>query len=69
MQDDVDDLLKISTGTKQKGVVGYKSKKSESLFDEEEEDSKFNVQSMNTDDILKYISVNQKDEDDDLNLF
>ena len=72
VEDSLDDLLKISAPTKGGGLVGSRAgskqpSEGRALFDEEAVKSK--VQSMNTDDILSYISANTAAEDDDVDLF
>ena len=72
VEDSLDDLLKITAPTKSEGLVGSKpgSRKpleGRTVVDEEAVKSK--VQSMNTDDILSYISANAAADDEDVDLF
>ena len=72
MEDSLDDLLKITAPVKAGGLVGSKASsrqasEGKSLFDEEAVKRK--AQSMNTDDILNYISANTAADDDDVDLF
>ena len=72
VEDSLDDLLKITSPTKSGGLVGSKPVSRQPLEGRtvvDEEAVKSKVQSMNTDDILSYISANAAADDEDVDLF